>query len=41
MNTVGSLLLFGLALNILGVTNLKLMNYIPAMFLPILFCLFM
>ena len=41
MNTVGSLLLFGLSLNILGVTNLKLMNYIPAMFLPIIFCLFM
>lgn len=41
MNTVGSLLLFGLSLNILGVTNLKLMNFLPAMFLPIIFCLFM
>ena len=41
MNTVGSLLLFGLALNLLNVTKLKLMNYIPAMFLPIIFCLFM
>lgn len=41
MNTVGSLLLFGLSLNILGVTKLKLMNYIPAMFLPIILCLFM
>jgi len=41
MNTVGSLLLFGLSLNLLGVTKLKLMNYIPAMFLPILFCLFL
>ena len=41
MNTVGSLLLFGLSLNLLGVTKLKLMNYIPAMFLPVLFCLFL
>jgi len=41
MNATGSLLLFGLAMNMLGITNLKLMNYIPAMFLPILFCQFM
>lgn len=41
MNTVGSLLLFALGLDLLGVCHLKLMNYIPAMFLPILFCLFM
>ncbi len=41
MNTVGSLLLFGLALNLLEVTRLKLMNYLPAMFLPILLCRFL
>lgn len=41
MNTVGSLLLVGLSLNLLGVTKLKLMNFVPAMFLPILFCLFL
>ena len=41
MNTVGSLLLFALSLDLLGVCHLKLMNYIPAMFLPILLCLFM
>lgn len=39
MNTVGSLLLLGLSLDLLGITHLKLMNYIPAMFLPILLCL--
>lgn len=39
MNTVGSLLLLGLSLDLLGIAHLKLMNYIPAMFLPILLCL--
>lgn len=41
MNTVGSLLLLGLSLDLLGIQRLKLMNYIPAMFLPILLCLFL
>ena len=41
MNTVGSLLLLGLSLDLLGIAHLKLMNYIPAMFLPILQCLFL
>ena len=41
MNTVGSLLLLGLSLDLLGIKRLKLMNYLPAMFLPILFCLFL
>ena len=41
MNTVGSLLLLWLSLDLLGITHLKLMNYIPAMFLPILLCLFL
>lgn len=41
MNTIGSLLLFALSLDLLGVCRLKLMNYIPAMFMPILLCLFM
>lgn len=39
MNTVGSLLLLGLSLDLLGIVHLKLMNYIPAVFLPILLCL--
>ena len=37
MTAVGSLLIIGLALNILGVTKLKIMNYLPAVFLAILF----
>lgn len=41
MNTVGSMLLLGLSLDLLGIAHLKLMNYIPAMFLPILLCLFL
>lgn len=36
MNTVGSLLLLGLSLDLLDIKHLKLMNYIPAMFFPIL-----
>lgn len=40
MTCVGSILLIGLGLNLLGVTKIKIMNYIPAIFLPILFCLF-
>ena len=31
---VGSILIIGLALNILGVTKLKIMNYMPAILLP-------
>lgn len=41
MSCVGSILIIGLALNMLGVTKLKMMNYIPAIFLPILFRLFL
>ena len=41
MVVVGSVLSVGLGLNILGVTKLKIMNYVPAIFLPILLCLFM
>lgn len=35
ISAVGSVLLMGLAFNLLGVTNLRIMNYIPAVFLPI------
>lgn len=38
MNCVGSLLLLALAMNLLGVTKIKVMNFVPAIFLPILFC---
>ncbi len=41
MAATGSLLILGIGLNLLGITKLKLMNYVPAMFLPILFCLFL
>lgn len=41
MVVVGSVLIVGLGLNLLGITKLKVMNYVPAIFLPILLCLFM
>ena len=41
MNCVGSLLLLALGMNLLGVTKIRVMNYVPAIFLPILFCQFM
>lgn len=40
MSAVGSLLIIALSLNMLGLTKFKLMNYVPAIFLPILFCIF-
>lgn len=39
INCVGSLLIMALGLNLMGVTNLKVMNYVPAVFFPILLCL--
>ncbi len=41
MTCVGSVLIFALALNLLGLTKIKLMNFVPAIFLPLLFCLFL
>ncbi len=41
MTCTGSILIIALGLNMLGVTKLRVMNYIPAVFLPILLCLFM
>ena len=38
MTAVGSLLIVGISLNLLGITKIKLMNYIPAIFLPMLLC---
>lgn len=38
MTAVGSLLIIGLSLNLLGLTKLKIMNYLPAVFLSVLFC---
>ncbi len=41
MTCVGSLLIMALGLNMLGITKIKVINFIPACFLPILFCLVM
>ncbi|MBR6523171.1 MAG: DUF554 domain-containing protein [Clostridia bacterium] len=41
MTCSGSILLIGLGLNLLGITKIKVMNYVPAIFLPILLCMFM
>lgn len=41
MTCVGSVLIVGIGLNMIGITKLKVMNYIPAIFLPILLCMFM
>ena len=41
MTCVGSLLIMGLGLNMLEATRIKVMNYVPAVFLPILLCRFM
>ena len=38
---VGSLLIVGISLNLLGVTNLRILNMVPAILLPILLCRFM
>ena len=35
MSCVGSVLIVGLGLNVMGITKLKIMNYLPAVFLPI------
>ena len=40
MTAVGSLLIIALSLNMLGLTKIKVMNYVPAIFIPILLCLF-
>ncbi len=41
MTCVGSVILIGIGLNLLGVTKLKTMNFVPAIFVPIVLCLFM
>lgn len=39
ISTVGSLLIIALSLNMLGITKFKVMNFMPAVFLPLIFCL--
>ncbi len=41
ISCAGSVILIGLSLNMLGVTKIKVMNYLPAIFVPIILCLFM
>ena len=38
---VGSLLIVGISLNLLGLTKLRILNMVPAILLPILLCRFM
>lgn len=40
MSVIGSLLIVAIAFNMLKITNIKLMNIIPAVFIPILLCFF-
>lgn len=41
MSCVGSLLILALGLNMLGLTKIKVSNLLPAMFIPLILCLFM
>lgn len=41
ISVIGSLLIIAIALNMLEIIKIKVMNIIPAVFLPILLCLFM
>ncbi|MBQ8550072.1 MAG: DUF554 domain-containing protein [Clostridia bacterium] len=41
MTCVGSLLIIALSFNLLGICKLKVANYLPAIFIPILLCQFM
>ena len=40
MTCVGSLMIVALAFNMLGMTKIKVMNLVPAIFLPIIIYLF-
>ena len=41
MTYAGSILIVGVGLNLLKVTNIRIMNTVPGIFLPILFCMFL
>lgn len=40
MSLIGSLLIISLGFNMLGITKIKVMNYLPAVFLPIIIFMF-
>lgn len=39
MSVIGSLLIIAISFNMLEITKIKVMNYLPAIFLPVLLCL--
>lgn len=41
MSAAGSIIIIALGLNMLGAAKVKIANLIPAMFMPLLFCLFL
>lgn len=41
MTCVGSVIIIGLGLNMIGLTKFRVMNYVPAIFLPIIICMFL
>ena len=41
MTCAGSVIIIGLGLNMLGISKFKVMNFVPAIFIPIVLCLFM
>ena len=41
INSIGSLLLLSISLNMLGLTKIRLMNLVPALLFPILLCRFL
>lgn len=41
LTAVGSLLIFALGLNLVGLSKFKIMNYLPAIFIPLILCNFM
>ena len=41
ISSVGSLLILAISLNMLGVTKIRLLNLVPAMFFPLLLCKFL
>lgn len=40
MSVIGSLLIIGISLNMLGITKIKVMNFVPAMLLPLIVYIF-
>lgn len=40
MSVIGSLLIVALSFNMLGITKIKVMNFVPAILLPLFLCLF-